>query len=136
VVGLLTNLHESLGPDGLPPSSFQIASFELLVLGTGGFVGLAALFLGREALREIHQGASRIRGARLAVTGLLGIPVGLSVKFAPWFCASAVRWFGWLPSSGAGEIFTGAVIISIFLLSAWTAWALRRWAVGTVSGRS
>ena len=128
VIGLLTNLYDSLGPDGLPPRGFFLAWFELLVLGTGGFAGLAALFLGAEALREIRHSNGAIRGVRLAVTGLLGIPTGMSIKFVPLLAAALARAFGWQPSEIAGQVFMGCVLIGILMLAALAAAALRRWA--------
>ena len=127
VVSLLISLFNSLGPDGLPPKDFTLGLFEMVALGTGGFVGLAALFLGKEALREIRLGAGRMRGARLAVIGVLGIPVGLLVKILPSVLASASRSLGWQPAAAQGEFFIGAVLVGIFLLAAWVALALHRW---------
>lgn len=130
VLGLLTKLYDSLKSDGLPPSDFTIGIFELLVLGTGGFVGLAALFLGRDALREIRSSTGKRRGARLAAIGLLGIPVGLLIKFLPPLLGSLTRSLGWQPSARQGELCTAAVLVGILLLAARAAWGLRRWAKG------
>ena len=135
VISSLSKLYDSLGPDGLPPKNFTLGLFELLVLGTGGFVGLAALFLGKEALRQIRSGAGGLLGARLAVIGVIGIPTGLLVKFLPFLLAAGSRSFGWQPSSEQGELFVGAVLVGILLLAAWAAQALRRWAkCGTAPG--
>jgi len=128
VVGLLTGLHDSLGPDGLPPTGFHIATFELLTLATGGFVGLAALFLGADALREIRKSRGAIRGARLAAAGLLGIPTAMMIKVIPALAASLARSFGWNPSEMTGQVFVGSLLIVILLLTAFAAWRLRRWA--------
>ncbi|HOW65379.1 MAG TPA: serine/threonine-protein kinase [Verrucomicrobiota bacterium] len=130
VIGLLTKLHDSLGPDGLPPRGFNIGLYELLVLGTGGWVGLGAMALGSQALSEIRASTGRLRGARLAVAGLLGIPTGLVLKFLPPMMASLVHGYGWQPSVRQGEIFTGAVLLGIFTLVVWVAWVLWRWAKG------
>ncbi len=130
VIGLLTGLYDSLGPDGLPPRGWSVSLFELLVLGTGGFVGLAALWLGREAVREIRGSVGRIVGGRLAATGLLGIPTGLLVKILPALLASIARSMGWNPSAEQGQLFTGAVLVGILLLVAWAARAVHRWAQG------
>jgi hypothetical protein len=128
VIGVLGRLYDSLGPDGLPPRGFFIGLFELLVLGTGGFVGLAAVYLGMESLQGIRRDAGKLYGVRLAVVGLLGVPTGLLIKFLPPLFASVARSLGWQPSAGQGEFFTGAVLVGILLLTAWAAWALRRWA--------
>ncbi|MBE7502511.1 MAG: serine/threonine protein kinase [Verrucomicrobiales bacterium] len=128
VIGLLDRLYDSLGPDGLPPRGFSLPMFELVMLGTGGFVGLAALWLGRAALCAIRASQGRLRGARLAATGLLAIPVGLMVKFLPPWFAFLARSVGWQPSSAQGEFFTATVLVGILLLTAWAGWRLRQWA--------
>jgi hypothetical protein len=73
------------------------------------------------------------------VTGLLGIPTGLLIKFVPLVAAALVRAMGWQPSEIEGQIFTGCVLIGILLLTALAAWRLRRSvrraASGTSSGR-
>jgi serine/threonine protein kinase len=130
VLGALGQLHDSLGADGLPPVVFPLSAREILVLGTGGFVGLLALFLGSAALREIRASQVTTLGARLAVLGLLGVPTGLLIRLLPPLLAWAVRSFGWKPAPGQGEIFTGAVLIGCFVMAVVAAWTLRRWATG------
>jgi len=128
VLWILSSLYDSLGPDGLPPAGFTLSLPQLFLLLTGGGLGLAAMEMGWQALRSMHQSKGEIRGARLAVTGLLGVPAGLLVKFLPLLCAWAARSSGWRPTEGQGALFTGAILAGIFLLLALSAWRLRRWA--------
>jgi predicted Ser/Thr protein kinase len=127
LIGLLGRLSGSLGPDGLPPREFNLPTFELAMLGTGGFLGLGALWFGTAALRAIRASRGRLRGARLAATGLLAIPAGLMVKFLPPWFAFMARAVGWQPSSAQGEFFTASVLVGVLLLSAWGARRLRQW---------
>ncbi|MBX3747082.1 MAG: serine/threonine protein kinase [Verrucomicrobiae bacterium] len=130
VLGALGQLHDSLGADGLPPFGFPLSARELLVLGTGGFVGLLALFFGSAALREIRASQGTTLGARLAIIGLLGVPTGLLIRLLPPLLAWAARSFGWEPAPGQGEVFTGAVLIGCVAVVVMAAWTLRRWATG------
>jgi hypothetical protein len=123
IMGLLFRLHASLGPDGLPPQVFLIGMGELVAACTG----VVALSLGARALRNIRISAGQVRGARLAIIGLLALPAGCLVKLGPQLMASAARGFGWQPTAEQGALFVGGTLIGIFILLVGAAWRLRQW---------
>jgi mannitol-specific phosphotransferase system IIBC component len=59
---------------------------------------------------------------------LVGIPTGWLLTFLPPMVAAMVRQTGWQPTESHGQMLTGAVLVTIFLLVAFAAWALRQWA--------
>jgi len=126
VMSLLNGLYASLGADGLPPNGFSLGVFEALMLATGGFVGLAALSLGLEALREIRRSGGAMWGTRLAAVGILGIPIGILMKALPPISAALARAFGWHPAESEGQLLIASVVIGVLLLAALAAWKIRR----------
>jgi serine/threonine protein kinase len=132
---LAANLF-TLGTDNLPEHGFTLGFMTLLVLATGGFVGLAGLALGVQALREVRASGGQLHGARLAVTAVLGIPAGLLIKFLPPSLGRAAWELGWRPSAEAATVFRGILLAGILLLLVGAAWALRQWARHGLVGAS
>ncbi len=121
VVGLLSLFHR----DAALSAAINSGSPGLAAVSFAGFAGLLGLLLGVLALSDIRRNQGRLRGAGLALMGILGAPFALAVTLTPALVLTLGA-SGYLPASVGRRFYevapvwlAGVLVVAVARLKRW-----------------